>query len=139
VISREEPAVVEVDALAQANRPRLRVLARHRGGERRTQLVVVVVVDEPFEQRTDAPGIGIENRRLAVDDLLVGSSLHADPERAAPLQRRAFGRGQGVRHRQVAERSETDTRGGAATQKLLAGQVPFVLHVEPPPSKGFGH
>jgi len=58
---------------------------------------------------------------------------------AAPLQRRGLGRGKRVRHRQIAERSETDPRGGAATQKLLAGQMPFVLHVEPPPSKGFGH
>jgi len=116
VVRRHRLAVVELDALAQADRPRLRVLGRERGREARPELVVVVVVDEGLEQCGQPRRVGVEDRALSVDELLVGSSLHADPERPAPLQRLCLNRGQGVRGRQVAERAETDPAGDAATQ-----------------------
>src|SRR6266516_1688554 len=114
IVGRHRLAVVELDALAEADRPRLRVLARERGREARPEPVVVVVVDERLEQRCEPPRVGVEDRALSVDDLLVRSSLYADPERAAPLQRLRLDRGRGVCGRQVAQRTQADPAGDAA-------------------------
>ena len=134
VVGRERLAVVELDPLAQADRPLLRRVLRELVRQAALvaadlELVLVVVGDERLPARGQAGLVGLGDDALAVDDVARAAARHAEAEVPAALGRTGRGRAAARRRRRrsaaaAAGREAAGEHDGARThQKVAPGEA----------------
>src|SRR5581483_9825839 len=120
VVGAERLAVVELDAVADADRPLIR---RLRGGdllgEQELRLAVLVEVGESLEVRYEPRDVRLRDDALAVDEVGRPAARDADLEDTASLRLRRGGGGRARKPCQAAG-AEDDAYGGGPAEQLLA-------------------